>query len=209
MRILLVEDHPTMRFALRTLIEARASDEVVGEAAGYEEALDLAREQKLDLVLLDLRLDTGQSGIELLPELKSLDPPPLVLVCSAHNDTERILACRLSGADGFVHKGTDTARILDAIEQVQRWQPAWLLGLSDREESCEGFDHERLSLTPREVEVFDLLILRLTNAEIAARLKISSLTVKTYVANILGKLNLESRRDLTSAPRRNPENERR
>lgn len=101
MKILLVEDHPAMRFAIGALLGTSEDMELVGEADSAEEALGLAMEKIPDLAIVDLQLKGDQSGIELCRDLKSLPSPPKVLIYTAHNTREHAQSALLSGADGF------------------------------------------------------------------------------------------------------------
>lgn len=197
MRVLLVEDHPAMRFAVRTLLELVEKMEVVGETGEANEALRLAEKDAPDVVVLDLGLEDGGSGVELCREIKALPDPPHVLVHTAHNSPDAVSSALLSGADGYVHKGIDHEELPRAVRRVLSGERVWLLG----PESAEAERRLRKappasSLTPREGEVFALILRRLTNAEIARELSLSLPTVKTHVGNVLKKHGFRSRREL-------------
>jgi len=196
-RVLIVEDHPAMRLGIRTLVGLCEGAEVVGEAVRADEAMDRAQETGPDLVVLDLRLCGGDDGVELSRELKALPHPPHVLVYTAHNSTEYLYRCRLSGADSYVHKSEDTARLLQALERARRGEKVWMLGVEVEEAEIRVRRHsDRANLTPKEREVFSLLLRRRTNPEIACELGLSTLTVKSHVSRILRKLDLTSRREI-------------
>lgn len=196
-RILLVEDHPVVRLGLRTVVDAQSDMEVVGEADSAAEALAATRDLTPDLVILPLRLDGELRGIELCRELKSTDPAPRVLIYTSYNSAEDASASFLSGADSFVHKREDSARLLDTIRTTADGRRTWLLGAETSDESDRlRAAVERSGLTEREREVLGFMLQRFTNAEIAKELFIELPTVKTHVSNILAKLGVRSRQEL-------------
>lgn len=197
MRILLVDDHPTVRFGLRHLLVS-AGFEVVGEAEDAAGALRLVGELLPDLVLLDLRLGED-SGIEVCREIKALPEAPRVLVFSAHSSVEDVAGATLAGADGYLHKGVGGEELIDAVRRTVAGGRVWLLP-SENEEAAAARVREASSearLTPKEKEVFALVLTRRTNAEIAGELYISLYTVKNHVSSILRKLGLKSRREIS------------
>lgn len=197
MRILLVDDHPTVRLGLKHLLESAAGNEVVGEAGNAADAVRLAGELRPDVVLLDLRLG-DDSGIEVCREVKAMPDAPRVLVFTAHTNVEDVAAATLAGADGYLHKGVSGEELLDAVERTHAGKRVWLLPAAE-EESASRIEEAsgEARLTPKEKEVFALVLKRRTNAEIAAELYISLYTVKNHVSNILRKLGLKSRREIS------------
>ncbi len=197
MRILLVDDHPTVRFGLRHLLVS-AGFEVVGEAEDAAGALRLVGELRPDLVLLDLRLGED-SGIEVCREIKALYEAPRVLVFSAHSSVEDVAGATLAGADGYLHKGVGGEELIDAVRRTVAGGRVWLLPSENEEEAAARIREasSEARLTPKEKEVFALVLTRRTNAEIAGELYISLYTVKNHVSSILRKLGLKSRREIS------------
>ncbi len=197
MRILLVDDHPTVRFGLRHLLVS-AGFEVVGEAEDAAGALRLVGELLPDLVLLDLRLGED-SGIEICREIKALPEAPRVLVFSAHSSVEDVAGATLAGADGYLHKGVGGEELIDAVRRTVAGGRVWLLPSENEEEAAARIREasSEARLTPKEKEVFALVLTRRTNAEIAGELYISLYTVKNHVSSILRKLGLKSRREIS------------
>lgn len=196
MRILLVDDHPTVRFGLKHLLAS--ADEVVGEAENATDAVWLVQDLRPDLVLLDLRLGED-SGIEVCREIKALPGAPRVLVFTAHASVEDIAGATLAGADGYLHKGVAGDKILDAVRRTHAGQRVWLLPAENEDEAADRIRETsgEARLTPKEKEVFALVLKRRTNPEIADELYISLYTVKNHVSSILRKLGLKSRREIS------------
>jgi two-component system response regulator DevR len=196
LRILLVDDHPTVRFGLKHLLAS--ADEVVGEAENATDAVWLVQDLRPDLVLLDLRLGE-YSGIEVCREIKALPGAPRVLVFTAHASVEDIAGATLAGADGYLHKGVAGDKILDAVRRTHAGQRVWLLPAENEDEAADRIRETsgEARLTPKEKEVFALVLKRRTNPEIADELYISLYTVKNHVSSILRKLGLKSRREIS------------
>jgi len=112
MRILLADDQPSVRFALRVLLERQAGEEVVGEAADTEQLVTLAEATRPDLLLLDWELP-GPAAIDLLAVLRGISPNLIVIALSGQPDARR--AALLAGVDAFVSKGDPPEQLLAAI----------------------------------------------------------------------------------------------
>jgi DNA-binding NarL/FixJ family response regulator len=198
LRVLLVDDHPTVRFGIRHLLASASEVEVVCEAESAAEAVRLAESLRPDLVLLDLRLG-GDSGIEACREIKALPDAPRVLVFTAHTSAENVAGATLAGAEGYLHKGVEAEKLLDAIERTHAGGRVWLLPTENEVEAATRLKEssDEALLTPKEKEVFALVLKRRTNPEIAEELYISLYTVKNHVSSILRKLGLKSRREIS------------
>jgi len=200
-RILLADDHPLTRDALGTLLRQNGFD-VVGEAGGGEEAIKLARELRPDLVLLDLSMpDLG--GLEALPLVRAAAPEAEVVVLTASEDEDSLLAAIRGGAAGYLLKTEPPERIVSFLRGVARGEAALSGAVAKRllDQVREGPSRRVVPesvarlVTARELEVLLLLDRHLRTAEIAERLFISEHTVRSHVKSLLGKLNVSSRRE--------------
>ncbi|SDI08846.1 response regulator transcription factor [Pseudomonas panipatensis] len=197
-RVVLVEDHPAMRLAIRTLLSQDPQFEIVGEAADGHSGLNLVRQERPDLVILDLNLP-GLDGMDLLARVHIFDENIRLLVLSSQD--ERLYANRVeaAGAHGFVSKNKDTTAILNAARMLvsgYRCFPERPLGAS----GVSG-DDPVAALTPRELVVLRSLVRGMSNKLIAEELFLSQKTVSTYKTRILEKLQLESLVDLVEFAR--------
>lgn len=184
---------------LAEAISAEADLEVCGEADGWHDAIIVAREQRPDLVVLDLNLKDG-SGWDMLKQMDPALGPPPVLVLSVCD--EEIYAARLikSGAMGYLMKDEPIQRVLEAMRKVL----AGHIAVSDSIATSliqtstlrSGQTSEMGGLSNRELQVFELLKQRLTNKEIASRLNISQKTVGTYKARLMEKFGARTTLEL-------------
>jgi DNA-binding NarL/FixJ family response regulator len=200
-KVLLVGSCPATRLGLKVALGGNRHVAVVGEAAGAEEALRLAREHQPGLVILDTDLDEPLGGLGLCKSLKEdLGQPPRILIYTAHNSREHVAAASLSGADGYVHKGTDCETLREAVGKICRGERLWYLGPEKADARTKLKARiEEAHLTPKEREIVSLLLERRTSLEIAEHLCLSRNTVKTHVSSVFRKLGIHSRQDLFKA----------
>jgi len=194
-RVLLADDHEVVRRGLRSVFED-TEIQIVAEASSGQEALKLAKEKKLDVVLLDVRMP-DIDGLNVLGRIK-LDHPDLpVLIISTYDNPTYVARAVALGAAGYVLKDSDRNRLLAAVRGAATGESIWT-----REElrrvtgalATPRLNAEvEVPLTQRESEVLKQLALGLTNKEIAQALHISYETVKEHVQHILRKIGVTDR----------------
>ena len=196
-RILVADDHPVVRDGLVAILSTQADLEVVGEAGNGQEVLAQVAELEPHVVLLDLEMPE-LDGVETLERLRETDSEVRAIVFTAFDTDERILGAVQAGAQGYLLKGAPRDELFAAIRVVHAGgsllQPvvaSKLLRQVSHRQDQQGSNIE--TLTPRELEVLELLALGLQNKEIASRLIISQRTVKFHVSSIMGKLRAGNR----------------
>jgi DNA-binding NarL/FixJ family response regulator len=199
-RIVIVEDHASFRQTLAIVFDQEPAFEVVGQAGTLAEARRTMGGSEADLGIIDLSLPDGE-GTDLIEELREANPDFAALVLTASLDRMEYARAVEAGAAGVLHKSADVDTILDATRRVGEGETLLsddelisLLRLAgqNREEEVEA----RASIeqiTPREMEVLQMLAEGLSNKEIAAELHMSVDTERTHMMNILSKLGVHSR----------------
>jgi NarL family two-component system response regulator LiaR len=194
-RILIADDHSVVRQGLQMFLQLDRELVVVGEARNGIEAVEQARRLRPDVVLMDI-LMPKMDGIEATRVIRSALPETEVIALTSVLEDEKVFAAIRAGAIGYLLKDTEAAELRSSIKaaaagQVQLSPQAAARLLRD-ERKGEGTS-EVEELTPREMDVLELVAQGLANKEIAFKLDIGEKTVKTHVSNILGKLGVLSR----------------
>jgi len=202
--ILIVDDHAVLRTGLKLLLESQADMEIIGETGSGIEALKLAKELKPRVILLDLSLE-DINGIDILSELKAIDPSIKILVLTMHDDEGYLHKVLEGGGDGYILKKAADIELITAIRAVNRNEvfldPSLTRAVlkniynTHRQESADGEKKEEI-LSNREKEVLRLVALGYTNKQIAKELVVSIKTVESHKARIREKLNMSYRSDL-------------
>lgn len=192
-RILLCDDHFMVRQGLATYFELQEDFEVVGEASNGRQAIEIAKERRPDVILMDLMMPE-LDGLGALQELKPLGAR--VIMLTSFLDAEKALACIEAGAMGFLTKDIQPADLVDAIRAVYRGEPRLHPEVTKRlmtRNLTPAPPSGKEVLTARELDALRCLAQGMTNREIAEKLVISETTVKTHISSILSKLQLADR----------------
>lgn len=207
-RVLLADDHPHAREGMRMIVSAESGFAVVGEASSGEEAIALADALAPDLVLMDIHMP-GMGGLEAVKAIKGAHPAVKIVIVTVSDDASHLFEAIKKGAQGYLLKNLNPAAWRDYLRAIaydeaplnpdlalsilrefanRKTQPPQ--GAKDGEARAEG-------LTPRETELLREVARGLTNRDVAHALGLSEHTVKNHLKNILQKLHLDNRVQLT------------
>ena len=195
LRVLIVDDHDIVRKGLATLISRQEDIVVAGEAGTAAEAVEKATELAPDVVVLDIRLPGG-SGIEACRDIRAHNPDIKVLMLTSYSDEEAVMGSIMAGASGYLLKEIRSQEIVEAIRRVGQGQSLLDPAVTNRvlERVRRGREQDPLAqLTEQEQRILELIAEGDTNKEIAREVNLSDKTVKNYVSNILGKLEMSRR----------------
>lgn len=187
-KILTVEDHFLARLALSTLIEDQADMKVLGTAESGREAVEIYSKLNPDLVLMDLRLPE-MDGVEASRQICEKDPNARILVVSNYESEEDVSRAVEAGALGYLKKDASGDVLLEAIRRVAKGERYFPQEMPEKTNDRSP----RSTLTPREIEVLDLIFKGRSNREIADMLTIGEGTVRIHVSNVLLKLGVKRR----------------
>ena len=195
--VVVADDHPLVRSGIRAVCNTSADIELVGEAADGQQAIDEVQRLRPDVVLMDLEMP-NLGGIAAIRRIVEDCPATTVLVLTMFDDDDSVAAAVAAGANGYLLKGSDGDDILAALRSAAAGQAVFGPALAVRlrtwfkntpSDEVTAFPE----LTTREMDILDQLAGGLTNAEIAARLHLSSKTVANNVSIILNKLHVTQR----------------
>lgn len=197
-RVALIDDHTLLREGLKRLLEETHDIEVAGEGASAADALRLARDPKLDVLLLDIALP-GENGIQVLDMVKQARPEMKVLMLSAYAEQQYAVRALRMGAGGYLTKDSAAERLVRAIRTIAAGrkyvsesltqQLAWEL---DTRRKATGID----GLSERELQLLRELGAGRSVGQIASHLHLSVKTVSTYRTRLLHKLKLTNNAEL-------------
>jgi len=198
-KVILCDDHAVVRRGVRDTLMEATDVKVIGEADGYTSLRALIRQQRPDVLLLDVDLP-GRSGLEILLSLQQDSPPISTVMVSMYPEDQYALRCLKAGAMGYLNKGGDPADLLTAVRTVAQGrkfitpQIAELLAQHlSAPEAAELHD----SLSERELQTLRKIASGKKLAQIAEELMISPKTVSVYRARVLEKLGLSNNAELT------------
>jgi DNA-binding NarL/FixJ family response regulator len=199
-RILIADDHAIVRAGLRKVIDAAEDLRVVAEASDGAEAVELALAEEVDLAVLDVSMPR-LTGIQAAVELQKRRPELKLLMLSMHDSEQFLFEALRAGASGYVLKSGADTDIVDACRAVLRGEsflyPSVVTALVRDFVDRSGEDDQFEVLTPRELEVLKLIAEANTSKDIAEQLVISVKTVERHRQNILDKLGMRDRVELT------------
>ncbi len=199
MRVLIADDHPLLREAMRSTFKQYPDIEVVAEAVDGEEAVRLSAELKPDIVVMDIVMPK-LNGIEATKQIKKLSPNTAVLILTAYDDDRYVIGLLESGAVGYLLKSAPGRVLVEALRTVYQGESvlnpaiiAKLLKYGHQKQTSENQPKPEEQITGRELEVLKLVARGMSNKDIAQALFLSTRTVKTHLASIFSKMEVASR----------------
>jgi len=201
LRILLADDHATVRQGLKLLIDSQSDMGVVGEAADGDGVLQQAKALKPDIIVMDISMP-GMNGLIATRTLKRVQPDVAIVALTRHDDETYLEELLRAGASGYVLKQSAPLEFLQAIRAVAAGgvylDPAITSRVADGllAGNAEVSGQPRAAISERESEVLRLIAVGHSNKEVATQLKISVKTVEVHKANAMRKLGLTGRVDL-------------
>ncbi|MGD8808227.1 MAG: response regulator transcription factor [Gammaproteobacteria bacterium] len=202
-RVVIVDDHPVIRFGLSKMLGSDESIEIVAELESISDALSVLSETEFDVMLLDLELSDAR-GVDAIRMVRDASPGARIIVYTSHEDEDRIVQTAELGAEGYLLKGCGRHELTSAIRTVHRGETALDPGVAAKimrhmnGRSKKRRQAEALSFSKRERQVLDLLACGKTNRAIGQQLFISESTVKFHMHAILDKLDARNRTQAVS-----------
>ena len=193
--VLIVDDHDIVRKGLVMLISRQGAMRVVGEAGTAAQAVEKSRELSPNLEVLDVRLPE-ESGMEACRDIRAENPDVKVLILTSYSDKEAVMGSIMAGASGYLLEEIRSQEIVDAIRVVDSGRSLLNPGVAAAvlERLRRGKEDDPWSdLTSQEQRIVELLAEGKTNKEVSLEVNLSDKTVKNYVSNILGKLEVSRR----------------
>ncbi|WP_088346427.1 MULTISPECIES: response regulator transcription factor [Rhodomicrobium] len=195
-RIAIVDDHPFFRDGVERALRKVQEIRLVAQGMSAADACQIAREQKPDIILLDITMPGG--GIEAARRIVDSDVPVKIIMLTGSDDDEHVASALAAGASGYLLKGTNTAELMEAVRAVHHGRPyitptlsSRLLAQRLRTQPAEA--PPRAKLNEREQQMLDYAAQGLTNGEIAARCNLALPTVKNCMSRIFQKLQVRNR----------------
>ena len=199
-RVLVVDDHPIVRRGISAEINLDPELSVIGEAQNGLEAVEMARQLKPDVILMDLMMPQ-MDGVEATRQIIAANPDAQVLILTSFTEEDSVYTAVKAGAAGFIYKDRPPAELLNAIRTLYNSQPILSPAITrrlqrDLRDQTRTPAESALALTDREIEIVKWVAQGALYKEIAQKLGIQEATVRAHVSNILGKLNLSNRSQL-------------
>jgi DNA-binding NarL/FixJ family response regulator len=198
LHVLIADDHPIFRNGMRALLTSVPDIEVVGEATTGDEAVNLACTLQPDVILMDLQMPGGISGIEATRGILDTSPHIRILVVTMFEDDDSVFAALRAGARGYLLKGASPNEMVRAIQAVASGEAIFSPTIAQRLIDFFASPRQKAvpifpDLTDREREILTLIVQGHSNQEIAAHLVLSLKTVRNHVSNIFSKLQVADR----------------
>ncbi|WP_371482818.1 response regulator [Kitasatospora sp. NBC_00315] len=190
-RLLLADDHPVVRAGLRAVLETESDLSIVAEAATAEQAVALAAELDLDVVLMDLQFGPGMNGAQATAAITARPGAPRVLIVTTYDTDADTVPALAAGATGYLLKDAPPEELAAAVRAAAAGRSALAATVADR--LVERMRTPATALSTRETEVLELVAAGLTNQQISGRLHLSQATVKSHLVHIYTKLDVDSR----------------
>ena len=197
--IVIADDHPLLREAMRNAFEKHDDMEVLGEAGDGEEAVKLSSELKPDIVIMDIVMP-NLSGIEATKQIRKVSPTTAVLILTAYDDDRYIIGLLEAGAAGYLLKSARGQDLVGAVRTVHAGESvlhptiiAKILKYSAQTQYRSGEHKAGEQLSERELEILKLAATGMSNKDIADELFLSVRTVKAHLSNVFGKIDVASR----------------
>lgn len=199
--LLIVEDHTLIRFGLKTAFETKGFINEIYEAGSAEDAIKLAKNNKIDAIIMDLGLP-NIDGIEATKQIKAISPSSKVIILTSHNSEEEVLESIKAGANAYCSKDINPERLTNVVLSVIEGA-AWFApnvaqivlnaARNENEINKQPEINNSYNLTAREKQVLKLIKEGYNNNEIAKKLYVSINTAKVHVSSIIQKLGVEDR----------------
>lgn len=198
-RVLIADDHAIVRRGLKELLIEHYPSAVIGETGDAEDLITKVISQEWDIVICDMSMP-GRSGLDALQQIKEIIPKLPVLIMSMYPEDQYAIRVLKAGASGYLGKETIHDDLIKAIETARQGRKFITPSIAEKLANALDTDNSRPlheDLSNREFDVFKLLAAGRSISDIAAQLSLSTTTVSTYRARILGKMNMRSNAELT------------
>jgi DNA-binding NarL/FixJ family response regulator len=197
-KVLIVDDHPLFRRGLKDILQAQPDVELVGEADTGNKALEMARKQRWDVLVLDITMP-GLGGIEILSILRKEQPKLPILILSAHSENQYAVRALRAGAAGYMTKETAPQELIRGLRKVLQGAKYVSETLAEKLAFDLGAQTERKPhhlLSDREYEIMRMIAAGKPLGTIAGELALSPRTVSTYRSRVLEKMQMKTNADL-------------
>ena len=188
-KVLIVDDHAGVRTGIKNLLQTAKDMIVVGEGGNGAEAIELVASKEPDILLLDIELP-DQRGDIVMRRIHDLQPDMKVLAVSSYSDRDYILGMLENGASGYITKDEAPMMLLDAIRSIIRYGQSWFSPRALKQSGIPSVEEQ--TLTKREVEILEQLILDRSTPEIADSLNMNGEQVDKYLKLLMRKFETES-----------------